>query len=68
MCSEISEGVAESIISRLTGGLDKMRAFHDEGFIREFKENLDYAKYGGAPVLGINGYASCVTGTHLIRQ
>jgi glycerol-3-phosphate acyltransferase PlsX len=37
---KISEGIAESI---------------NEGFIREFKENLDYARYGGAPVLGING-------------
>jgi phosphate acyltransferase len=53
---KISEGVAESITSRLITGLSKASGgFNDEGFIREFKENLDYAKYGGAPVLGING-------------
>lgn len=53
---KISEGVAESITSRLIRGLDKRSGvFNDEGFIRDFKENLDYAKYGGAPVLGING-------------
>jgi glycerol-3-phosphate acyltransferase PlsX len=53
---KISEGVAESIISRLTRGLDKISdGFNAEGLLRDFKENLDYAKYGGAPVLGING-------------
>jgi glycerol-3-phosphate acyltransferase PlsX len=53
---KISEGVAESIISRLIRGLDERSGgLNDEGFIRDFKENLDYAKYGGAPVLGING-------------
>jgi phosphate acyltransferase len=53
---KISEGIAESITSRFIRGLaDVSGALNSEGFIREFKENLDYARYGGAPVLGING-------------
>lgn len=53
---KISEGVAESITSRLIRGLtDKPCGLNDEGFFSKFKEDLDYANYGGAPVLGING-------------
>jgi phosphate acyltransferase len=53
---KISEGIAESITSRFIRGLaDTSGGFDNKGFMKEFKESLDYARYGGAPVLGING-------------
>ena len=51
-----SEGLAESIVARFISGLaEKTIDISEKGFFREFKETLDYAQYGGAPVLGING-------------
>ncbi|NLA75337.1 MAG: phosphate acyltransferase PlsX [Deltaproteobacteria bacterium] len=53
---KLAEGVAESIASRFVSGLPHIiRDIDNKIFIRDFKESLDYAKYGGAPVLGING-------------
>ncbi len=51
-----SEGLAESIAARLVSGLEEKAAdITEKGFLKEFMESLDYAQYGGAPVLGING-------------
>ena len=53
---KFSEGMAESFSSRLINGLkDKHLDTQDQDFLKEFKESLDYAEYGGAPILGING-------------
>ena len=51
-----SEGLAESIAARFVRGVEKkVTDISGRGFLEEFKESLDYAQYGGAPVLGING-------------
>ncbi|MFC1838830.1 phosphate acyltransferase PlsX [Thermodesulfobacteriota bacterium] len=53
---KFSEGMAESFSSRLFNGLkEKHLDIQDQEFLNEFKESLDYAEYGGAPILGING-------------
>ncbi len=51
-----SEGLAESIVARFLNGLaGKASGILEKVFLEEFKESLDYAQFGGAPVLGING-------------
>ena len=51
-----SEGLAESIAARFINRLEgKTTDISEKGFLKEFRESLDYAQYGGAPVLGING-------------
>ena len=51
-----SEGLAESIASRLINGLaEEATGISGRAFLEKFRESLDYAQYGGAPVLGING-------------
>ncbi|MBN2420197.1 MAG: phosphate acyltransferase PlsX [Deltaproteobacteria bacterium] len=51
-----SEGLAESIVARFGNGFaEKYKDTCKKGFLKEFKESLDYAQYGGAPILGING-------------
>ena len=51
-----SEGLAESIAARFISGLTEETSNISEGnFLKGFKESLDYAQYGGAPILGING-------------
>jgi glycerol-3-phosphate acyltransferase PlsX len=57
---KLSEGMAEAIAKMLKQ--DMMRSFAGRaGFyigrrmFRRFTERLDYAAYGGAPILGING-------------
>ena len=53
---KLSEGLAESIIERFISGLTEIVVdISEKDFLKEFKESLDYAQYGGAPVLGING-------------
>lgn len=53
---KFSEGMADSITSRLIRGLKEKDLYSiDDGFIKNFRESLDYAEYGGAPILGING-------------
>jgi glycerol-3-phosphate acyltransferase PlsX len=53
---KFSEGMAESLSSRLFNGLkEKHLETKDQNFLKEFKESLDYAEYGGAPILGIKG-------------
>ena len=52
---KLSEGLAESITARFINGLAGIvDDVSEKGFLKEFKETLDYAQYGGAPVLGIN--------------
>ncbi len=53
---KFSEGMAESLSSRLLNGLrNEPLDAKDRDFLKEFEESLDYAEYGGAPILGING-------------
>ncbi len=52
---KFSEGLAESIVARLKKGLGDITNIPETGFFEKFKDSLDYAQYGGAPVLGING-------------
>lgn len=57
---KFSEGMAEFINSRLKVGLmnslsGKAVSLLGRGFLKRFEEGLDYAEYGGAPVLGIKG-------------
>jgi glycerol-3-phosphate acyltransferase PlsX len=60
VCLKVSEGLAEAIIAMLrtemsksfmakTGYLLARKAF------RNFGKRVDYAEYGGAPLLGVNG-------------
>ena len=52
---KLSEGLAESITARFFNGLAEIADdVLEKGFLKEFKATLDYAQYGGAPVLGIN--------------
>ena len=50
-----SEGLAESIAARFVSGLEDKSTPSEKDFLMGFMESLDYAQYGGAPVLGING-------------
>lgn len=51
-----SEGLAESIADRFISEIkEKAIDISDRNFLKEFGKSLDYAQYGGAPVLGING-------------
>jgi phosphate acyltransferase len=57
---KMSEGVAESFNMRLKRELKQSIAgrtvgFFGKGFFNKFERSLDYAEYGGAPILGING-------------
>lgn len=52
--SEILKGLLRKNVVRMTGALLSRSAFH------ELKRLSDYAEYGGAPLLGINGV--CIIG------
>lgn len=57
---KVSEGLAEAAMQMLKGEImQSLRAKIGYMFIRKafasFKKRLDYAEYGGAPLLGING-------------
>ena len=57
---KLSEGMAEFINSRLKNVMmntvsGKAVSLLGRGFLKKFEEGLDYAEYGGAPVLGIKG-------------
>jgi glycerol-3-phosphate acyltransferase PlsX len=59
------EGVGEFIVDSLydifTGGaLNRLGLALLRDRIREFRKRIDYAEYGGAPLLGIN--ATCIIG------
>ncbi|MFC1532067.1 phosphate acyltransferase PlsX [Thermodesulfobacteriota bacterium] len=57
---KLSEGMAEAVTSRLKEYMmssltGKALALFGRGFFKRFEETLDYAEYGGAPILGIKG-------------
>lgn len=61
-----SEGVADSIGKILKNGIKssliaKIGAILMSGVFRSLKKRVDYAEYGGAPLLGVNG---CVIISH----
>ena len=62
-----SEGVAETIISlikeevRKSGLISKVGALLMKKVFKVLKKSIDYAEYGGAPLLGVNG---CVIISH----
>jgi len=57
---KMSEGLAESISLKLNRELKKSffgkaAAIVGRGFFKRFEKSLDYAEWGGAPILGIKG-------------
>jgi phosphate acyltransferase len=57
---KLSEGLGESISSKLKNSLrssitGKALALLGHNFFKRFQKTLDYAEYGGAPILGVNG-------------
>ncbi len=57
---KLSEGMAEFMTSRLRKEMmrsirGKVFSLMGRGFLTKFMKGLDYAEYGGAPVLGIKG-------------
>src|SRR3954449_3566830 len=57
---KVSEGLAEAIRQMLRQSLTatpmrRAGAFLARGAFGEFKKRIDYAEYGGAPLLGLNG-------------
>lgn len=57
---KLSEGIVGAVTSRLKEYMkssltEKVLALLGSGFFRRFEETLDYAEYGGAPILGIKG-------------
>ncbi len=58
-----SEGVASTIFSLMKTQITKINSSKNWSFIDEeegfatLKNKVDYAEYGGAPLLGINGCA-----------
>jgi glycerol-3-phosphate acyltransferase PlsX len=60
VCLKVSEGLAEAIISMLRSEMSKS-SMAKVGYLlakqafRNFGKRVDYAEYGGAPLLGVNG-------------
>lgn len=57
---KLSEGLAEAIFSMLkdeikASALSQLGFLLSRGAFRKFKKKVDYAEYGGAPLLGIDG-------------
>jgi glycerol-3-phosphate acyltransferase PlsX len=52
MAENLSRRLKENMMSSLFG---KALALAGRGFLNKFTRTLDYAEYGGAPILGING-------------
>jgi glycerol-3-phosphate acyltransferase PlsX len=57
---KLSESLAESVASRLKEGMltslgGKILSRMGWGFLEKFEKSIDYAEYGGAPILGIKG-------------
>jgi glycerol-3-phosphate acyltransferase PlsX len=57
---KLSEGLGESISSRLKESMmssmtGKALALFGRNFFKRFQKTMDYAEYGGAPILGIKG-------------
>ncbi len=58
---KVSEGLAETLFGLIREGINqkflyKAGAFFLKPFFKEFKKTIDYSEYGGAPLLGVNGY------------
>lgn len=57
---KLAEAMAENVSRRLKDDmmeslLGKVLAVFGKSFFEKFEKTLDYAEYGGAPILGING-------------
>ncbi len=62
ICLKLSEGLAESVISMLKNEIEgNLLATMGYGLAKKafkrFKKRVDYAEYGGAPLLGVRGTA-----------
>ncbi len=62
VCLKLSEGLAEAILTMLKEEISKtfkakMGYLLARQAFAEFKKRVDYAEYGGAPLLGLNGTA-----------
>lgn len=60
VCLKVSEGLAEAILHMLRDEISqslkaKIGYALAEGAFKTFKKRVDYAEYGGAPLLGLNG-------------
>lgn len=60
VCLKLSEGLAESMLTMLRDEIAKtfkakMGYFLAKKAFGNFKKRVDYAEYGGAPLLGLNG-------------
>lgn len=60
VCLKLSEGLAEAVLAMLREEIGKsfkarMGYFLARQAFRNFKKRVDYAEYGGAPLLGFNG-------------
>lgn len=60
VCLKLSEGLAESVLTMLREEISKtfrakMGYFLAKHAFSKFKKRVDYAEYGGAPLLGLNG-------------
>jgi glycerol-3-phosphate acyltransferase PlsX len=60
VCLKLSEGLAEAIFSMLKDEISKtfkakMGYFLARDAFTQFRKRVDYAEYGGAPLLGLNG-------------
>lgn len=60
VCLKVSEGLAEAIISMLRTEISesfmaKMGYLLAQKAFNNFRKKVDYAEYGGAPLLGVNG-------------
>ncbi|NIA08695.1 MAG: phosphate acyltransferase PlsX [Nitrospiraceae bacterium] len=62
ICLKLSEGLAESIVTMLESELKEklaasMNYASTRSVFQKFRKKMDYAEYGGAPLLGIKGIA-----------
>ncbi len=60
VCLKVSEGLAEAVMAMLREEMSKSLAAKIGYFLARnafvgFKKRVDYAEYGGAPLLGLNG-------------
>ena len=60
VCLKLSEGLAEAVLSMLRDEIGKtfmakMGYFLARKAFAKFRKRVDYAEYGGAPLLGFNG-------------
>jgi len=60
VCLKVSEGLAEAVLTMLRSEIAKsiparIGYFLSKKAFSSFKKRVDYAEYGGAPLLGLNG-------------